>query len=128
MRWSKVTSPPAPHILPYAPFCPSPCLPGSVKEIIATVIEQVFPTRQRPTIQPVATEIMVRCRAAGIQAPHSNTIRRRIARIPEQVETKRRNGTQAARGYTPLEGNFPIPETPLGVVQIDHTKVDIRRA
>jgi putative transposase len=100
-------------------------LPAQVEEIVATVIEQVYLTRQRPSIQHVATEIIGRCRAAGIKAPHPNTIRRRIGGVPDQVETKRREGSQAARIYEPLRGNFPIPEAPLGVVQIDHTKVDI---
>lgn len=100
-------------------------LPAKVEEIVSAVIEQVYLTCQRPSIQYVATEIIIRCRAAGIEAPHPNTIRRRIADIPEKVEAERRVGIKAARAYTPLEGSLPIPEAPLGVVQIDHTKVDI---
>lgn len=100
-------------------------LAESVERIVATAIEQVYLTRQRPSMQKVVTEILARCRANHIEAPHPNTIRRRIARIPEQVETKRRNGNRAARAYAPIEGSFPIPEAALGAVQIDHTKVDI---
>ncbi len=89
------------------------------------MIEQHYLTRQRLSIQHVASEIIHCCRSDGIEAPHPNTIRRRIARIPDLVQTKRRDGPQAARAYVPLEGNFPLPAAPLGVVQIDHTKVDI---
>src|SRR5215471_18355492 len=100
-------------------------LPAGCEEIVSLVIEQNYLTRQRPSVQHVTHEIITRCRDAGIAAPHPNTIRRRIARIPEQVEVKRRRGTQAARVYEPLAGNFPPPESALSVVQIDHTKVDI---
>jgi len=100
-------------------------LDTNVEEIVKAAIEQVYLTRQRPSVQKVATEIVARCRAAGIPAPHPNTIRRRIASIPPQVETKRRHGSQAARVYEPIAGNFPMPDAPLGVVQIDHTKVDL---
>ncbi len=100
-------------------------LAENVEQIVAAVIEQIYLTRQRPSIQKAVTEILARCRADGIEAPHPNTIRRRIARIPEQVETKRRHGSRAARAYAPIEGSFPIPEAALGAVQIDHTKVDI---
>ncbi len=53
----------------------------SVERIVATVIEQVYLTRQRNSMQKVVTDILARCRAGGIEAPHPNTIRRRIARI-----------------------------------------------
>lgn len=97
----------------------------NVEQIVAAVIEQVYLTRQRPSIQKAVTEILARCRADNIEAPHPNTIRRRIARIPEQVQAKRRHGSRTARAYAPIEGSFPIPEAVLGAVQIDHTKVDI---
>ena len=97
----------------------------NVEDIIKTVVEQVYLTRQRPSAQKVAIEITTRCRAAGVSPPHPNTIRRRIALIPPQVEAKRRHGSQAARVYEPIAGGFPIPDAPLGVVQIDHTKVDL---
>ncbi len=100
-------------------------LATNVEDIIKTAIEQVYLTRQRPSVQKVAIEIMERCRTASVAAPHLNTIRRRIARIPAQVETKRRKGSQAARVFAPIQGSFPIPEAALGTVQIDHTKVDI---
>jgi putative transposase len=100
-------------------------LATNVEAIIKTAIDQVYLTRQRPSMQKVAIEIIARCRATGITPPHPNTIRRRIASIPAQVETKRRHGSQAARVYESLAGKFPMPDAPLGVVQIDHTKVDI---
>ena len=71
-------------------------LETNVEEIIKAAIEQVYLTRQRPSVQKVATEIAARCRSAGIPSPHPNTIRRRIASIPPQVETKRRHGSHAA--------------------------------
>lgn len=95
------------------------------EEIVSLVIEQVYLTRQRPSVPHVGTEIIARCRDAGMAAPHPNTIRRRLARLPEQVQAKRRYGSPAARVLEPLAGNFPTPESALGVVQIDHTKVDV---
>jgi putative transposase len=100
-------------------------LPARCEEIVSLVIEQIYLTRQRPSVRHVITEIIRRCRDAGLAVPHRNTIRRRIERIPEQVEAERRDGSQAARVYEPLADNFPMPESALSVVQIDHTKVDI---
>jgi putative transposase len=100
-------------------------LPTGSEEMVSLVIKQVYLTRQRPSVQHVAAEIIARCRDAGIAVPHPSTIRRRIARIPEHVDAKYRKGSQAARVYEPLAGNFPTAEGALGVVQIDHTKVDV---
>ena len=100
-------------------------LPAGSEEIVSLVIKQVYLTRQRPSVRHVTAEIVARCRDAGLAVPHPSTIRRRIARTPEQVAAKCRKGSQAARVYEPLAGNFPTPEGALGVVQIDHTKVDV---
>lgn len=100
-------------------------LPAGSEEIISLVIKEVYLTRQRPSVRHVTAEIIGRCRDAGIAVPHPSTIRRRMARIPEQVEAKCRKGSQAARAFEPLAGNFPTPDGALGVVQIDHTKVDV---
>ena len=100
-------------------------LPAGCEEIVSLVIEQIYLTCQRESVQHVITEIIARCRDAGLAAPHRNAIRRRTEPMPEQVEAERRDGNQAARIYEPLAGNFPTPESALSVVQIDHTKVDI---
>jgi putative transposase len=48
--------------------------------IVATALDELYLARQRPSIPYVTKEIIARCRTAGIQPPHPNTIRRRIAR------------------------------------------------
>jgi putative transposase len=100
-------------------------LAKDVEEIVSVCIEEIYLTRQRPSMQAVVTEIFARCRAANLNRPHQNTIRRRIAKIPDPVSTRRRKGSTAARAYVPIHGCFPMADAPLCAVQIDHTVVDI---
>lgn len=98
-----------------------------VDDVVMSAIDEMYLARQRPSIPYLTKEIIARCRTAGIQAPHPNTIRRRIARIPALERAKRRYGSRSkeARVYMPIEGGFPMPDRPFGAVQIDHTRLDV---
>lgn len=98
-----------------------------MEDLVATVIDEVYLQRQRRSIPYVTTEIMLRCKAAGLEPPHENTIRRRIARLPAPEKAKRRYGSRSkqARAFAPIAGGFPVPDRPYAAVQIDHTKLDI---
>jgi putative transposase len=102
-------------------------LTRDVEDIVAAVIDEIYLSRQRPSIRYVATEVMLKCKAAGVEPPHHNTIRRRIARLPAPEKAKRRYGSRSkeARALAPITGGFPEPDQPYAAVQIDHTKLDI---
>jgi len=60
-----------------------------------------------------------------ISTPHINTIRFRISNLtPSEVASKRR-GKKGQEEHRPIIGNFPEPQKPLEVVQIDHTPLDL---
>lgn len=101
-------------------------LSAAVEAIIKAVIENEYLTKQRKSQQKVCNEVRSRCAKAGIEPPHDNTIRKRIAALAGEQVTAKRLGHQAAeQAYSPIEGSFPGADWPLAVVQIDHTPLDI---
>jgi putative transposase len=96
------------------------------ERIVSEVIQKSYLHKQKPSIRKVCDEVAARCRQEGIEAPHSNTIRRRIARLPARLKTKEREGSRKAeQDYGPKVGQYPQPTRPFEDVQIDHTKLDI---
>ena len=94
--------------------------------VIEQVINEFYLTTQRPTIQKSVTEVLRRCQQRGIQAPHANTVRARIAKVTEKQMLRGRGHREKAKNkFLPAAGNFPNVEYPLSVVQIDHTPADI---
>jgi putative transposase len=62
----------------------------------------------------------------NLEVPSENTLRRRINKISKRERTARRLGPRtAAQVWDPKTGTIPDVETPLELVQIDHTKLDI---
>lgn len=101
-------------------------LPEKTELIITDVVESEYLTRQKKSPAWICEEIERRCDEAGVKAPHRNTIRNRLKKIPEYTRSAKRNGLkEAANEYAPLRGKFPGADYPLAVVQIDHTKLDI---
>lgn len=94
--------------------------------IVQATLEDFFLYKQRFTAQDVVEEVRRRCRLAHVIAPHSSTIRRRVARIPDREKLRRRGRKEeAVNRYTALRGSFPGADYPYAVVQIDHTPADI---
>jgi putative transposase len=101
-------------------------LPPAVDEIVTATIKEKYLDRQRRRAEDVSREIVQRCRTAGLRPPHSSTVRRRIAALPEELKVRRREGWRAAAAaFEPIKGSFPGADSPLAVVQIDHTTVDV---
>lgn len=104
----------------------APKLSADIEAIIQASIEDVYLTSQRKPISRVCDDVRRRCLNAGLEPPHANTIRNRIAQLAEPLRTKRRDGKKAAsEAFSPIEGEFPGADWPLAVVQVDHTKLDI---
>jgi len=96
-----------------------------IEAVIEGSVENRYLTRQRLSSIQVVRDVQLRCRDAGLAAPSESTIRRRLAEIPAEAATRRREGFRAAQALLPLRGSFPETARPLAVVQIDHTPLDL---
>jgi putative transposase len=62
----------------------------------------------------------------NLKIPSENSLRRRIKKISKRERAARRLGPRtASQVWDPKTGTIPEVETPLELVQIDHTKLDI---
>lgn len=97
----------------------------NTEQIIQSVIQNYFLTKQRPSAQAVINKINIECKNQNITPPSKNTIRNRIHKITEYERLKRQGNKSLARTkYEPASGTYQS-DYPLHVVQIDHTQVDI---
>lgn len=93
---------------------------------INKVIEDFYLTTQRPTVQKTVTEVLRRCMLRGLEPPHPNTIRARLAKVNEEQLLRGRGHKEKAKNkFLPAAGSFPNADYPLAVIQIDHTPADI---
>ena len=90
--------------------------------IISEVIEAEYLTRQKARPSKIVKSVRARCRKAGVTAPAEATIRRRLRRVDRQAVSRSRETDPRTQ---PVCGETPIPDYPLDVVQIDHTRVDV---
>ncbi len=100
-------------------------LPAEVDEIITSVINELFLTRQRQRVSDIVLEVRKRCRTLGFQAPSRKAIDLRVRLRPAAEIHRKRHGHKAARDrFAPAIGSLDAP-WPLSLVQIDHTLVDV---
>lgn len=100
-------------------------LSQAVENVIETALQNRYLTRQRLSPVHVARDVQLRCREDALPVPSERTIRRRIRDLPEELQLRRRFGYTAAQSLAPLRGGFPDVDEPLGVIQIDHTPLDL---
>lgn len=95
------------------------------EETVRIAIDEVYLTRQQPTISALLEDIRRRCLAQGLASPSRHAVQRRIAALPAADVLWRRRGRKASWDrFRPVTGSFTAPH-PLAVVQIDHTLVDV---
>jgi putative transposase len=100
-------------------------LSPSLERLIEEAIEGVFLTRQRIRLSDLVMEIRRRCHERGIRKPSRKAIAARVRARPKVEIVARREGTQAARQqFGSATGSLTVDRA-LGVVQIDHTLVDV---
>jgi len=100
-------------------------LKAEVEALTQVTIQEVYLTAQRLSARKTYAEVVRRCRAAGLEAPHENTVRERIARLRQRDRLKARHGRRAAEALDAVPGEFPGADFPLAVIQIDHTELDL---
>lgn len=97
-----------------------------VELIVQSAIEDLYLKRQRHRPVEVIEAVRARCRLARVEPPHDNTVRKRIAQIHPATRLRRRGKKdEADNRYSPIRGQFPGADTPLAVVQIDHTPLGV---
>lgn len=97
-----------------------------IEAIIDKAIADYYLTEQRKSVKFICKEIGRVCFNAGLKSPHENTIRNRIASLPENLVISKRYGAKEAENhFAPSLKSFPDADYPLAVWQIDHTKLDI---
>lgn len=96
------------------------------ESIINSSIEDVYLNPYRKSITSVILNVRKKCKEEGIPTPHESTIRRRIANLSDKETLQARYGAKVAKDkFEPLKGSFPHANSPLSVIQIDHTPIDI---
>jgi putative transposase len=102
-------------------------LQPAVEQIVTDAIAEHFLTRQQRAARSTSLEAARRCHEAKLPAPNPNTVRLRIAAIPNRERLARRSHRKAARDrYAPHPGVFDSARQPLDLIQIDHTKLAAR--
>jgi putative transposase len=94
--------------------------------IIQQAIDEHYAKRARPSLQSLANEVAGRCRAAGLTAPSTKTVKARVRACDQVWLVRRREGAGKARSVTLLTGAHPGADRPWERVQIDSTPCDIR--
>jgi putative transposase len=101
-------------------------LDPEVEKILTATVEDFYLKKQKRSIGKTCKEVERRCKNAGLEPPHANTVRKRIAALSEESKLKARSGAKAAREkFAPVLSHFPGADWPLAVIQIDHTLLDI---
>jgi len=98
---------------------------SAVLEVMDTLIQSQYLTRQQRSIQKIFLAIVDRCHQLDLTPPSRDTVARRIHKITPRERVRRRQGKSAAEVLRPLRSAFPGALAPLDVVQIDHTELDI---
>ena len=101
-------------------------LPVEVEQKIEAAINAVFKRRESPTLKKLRLEINRDCSAAKLRPPSRTAIQARISGRSLRELVLAREGANAARQrFTPVRPGLR-PTSPLAIVQIDHTRVDIQ--
>ena len=94
--------------------------------IINQGIQEEYLNARKPSIAKTIDFIKAECSRLKLEAPHDNSIRRKIESINDYMVTKARYGSKAVKDkYSSAAGEFPNADYPLAYVQIDHTPLDI---
>ena len=101
-------------------------LPCDVEQRIEQAINDIYMSRERPSMAKLRRDLRKDCTAAGLTPPSRTAIQARVSARSLREMVKAREGSPAARQrFVPVRPGLR-PRSPLDIVQIDHTKVDIQ--
>lgn len=94
--------------------------------ILKDTIDNFYLNSSKQTKKNTAIECIRRCKNAGVEAPHVNTIFNRINALDKKnALTKRLGYMEISQKVSPSPGKYEEAKFPLDVIQIDHTVLDI---
>lgn len=96
-----------------------------VEFIMSEVIENFYLTENKPTIAETHFKLKVECDRHNVKVPSIQTLSRRIKTLLPIDVSASRLGTEAMRDYAASIKKYDEAKTPLSVIQIDHTPVDL---
>ncbi len=90
------------------------------------MVERIYLQPERPRISDLLRAVETECRQRGLKAPTFHTLQARLRELDQDDLVRRRFGAVAARQrFGPVGCSSLQPTSPLEVVQIDHTLVDV---
>ncbi|NMC06688.1 MAG: transposase [Candidatus Lokiarchaeota archaeon] len=90
------------------------------------MIEEKYLNANEPSVKGVYRFLCAECKKHGLNPPHYNTFRNRVDSVADKVKTEKRRGRKVLRDvFRPLYGQDYHVNYPLGVVEIDHTVLDV---
>ncbi len=101
-------------------------LDKDIVNVMDDVINEVYLTSQRLSKKATAIEVIRRCKNAGLDSPHYNTVYNRIKTLDQKrVLTKRLGYLDVSQKIDATPGVYEEAMNPLDIIQIDHTPLDI---
>lgn len=100
-------------------------LSDEVETLIKRVVTEEYLTDQKKRPAKAYRTLMSACAKAGVKAPSYLSFLRRLDEILPEERAKARNERRKASRLEPISGALPWIDTPMGMLQIDHTQVDI---
>jgi len=92
--------------------------------LILRTIERLYLTPERASFARLVEEIRLLCVHEGLAPPSWRTVRARLAELDLRKQALRRDDKLAIAATKATPGEYRAPR-PLGIVQIDHTRVDV---
>jgi len=97
----------------------------ALESLISQAIDEVYLKQPQGTYQAVVERLQQLCRTSALKPPSKNAVVRRIKSLDPWIVARHQLGREeAVRRFGPKPGSLQ-EKTPLAIVQIDHTLVDI---
>lgn len=100
-------------------------LASDVESIIHASIDDVYLTQPKGSYVAVVEDVWRRCRQAHLPLPSRNAVVRRIRSLDPWIVARHQVGRREADRQFGYKPGALREKTPLGLVQIDHTLVDV---
>ena len=96
------------------------------EELLNSCIQEFYLKMERPSLAALVREVRLRFSLQGLPTPHYRTIRGRIGELDFKVFLQKREGAKKAREQVGRVSVSSLrPESPMELIQIDHTPVDV---
>jgi putative transposase len=96
------------------------------EELLSCCIREFYLRLERPSLAALVREVRLRFSQQGMPPPHYRTIRNRVEALDLKIALQKREGAKKAREQVePVSISSLSPKSPMEVLQIDHTLVDV---